>query len=93
MQFISAEEFLKEIQKGRDFYSPSKELYVFVYSESGSICVYSGITVEKALELDSYDEYWGAHLGMFGSQIFDEPKNLQWCKDCLFISDWKDITK
>ena len=42
MKFTSEEELLDCIRTGVDLYSPSLELYMFLYNEAGAVCTYSG---------------------------------------------------
>lgn len=107
VRFSNAEEMLEYIQKENDLYSPSTEQYVFVYNDHGSLCWYSRITIEQAKELDKGDEYWGAYLGWYGSEICDtddylrevqgveNPENeaLISCMSEYMITDWLDVTK
>ena len=69
MNFNSAAEMLDAIQDGIDLYSPELELYVFLYTNNGSICYYS-IDEEEAEELEKSSflggEYWSAYLGCGG---------------------------
>ena len=71
--FNSAEEMLNTITGGTDLYCPEEEIYVFVYNDLGSICLYS-VDKEQARELDELSfetgEYWGAFLG-WGGRIID----------------------
>ncbi len=101
MEFNSAQEMLDVIQSGTDLYNPRLGIYVFVYSNAGSISYYS-ITDEHARELAKLakenDEYWGAFLGPGGS-IVDDPgsdffdgreTNLDWCEDMYKEDGWID---
>ena len=71
--FRSPEAFLATVISGQDLYSKSLCLYVFVYNESGSVCVY-GVDNETALDLEKkakeHCEYWSAYLGL-GGEIYD----------------------
>lgn len=94
MKFNSAEEMLEFIQDGNDLWSPSEELYVFVYNEDGAVCTYSiDLTEAKELSLKAelYDEYWSAFLG-WGGSIYDPPRNLKLCEILYDVDDWKLTT-
>ena len=71
----------KIVEEGCDLYSPSEELYVFGYNDSGSIAYY-GIDNKEAIELSERaivdNEYWGAHLGVGGyiNDIGDDYEEL-----------------
>lgn len=71
----------KIVEEGCDLYSPSEELYVFGYNDSGSIAYYS-IDNKEAKELSESaivdDEYWGAYLGVGGyiNDIGDDYEEL-----------------
>ena len=97
MKFSNANEMLNTIRNGVDLYSPSKELYVFVYNEDGSICEYRGITNEEIngfLTNPKYDEYYGAYLGMSRSGIYDGDADcFAWCEEAIKATDWIDVTK
>lgn len=71
MKFNSSKKMREYIQSGRDIYSPSLEIYMFLYNEEGAICQYS-IRQDEAKELNEKDEYWGAYLGT-GGIIYDDP--------------------
>ena len=90
MKFNSAEEILDFIQDGNDLWSPSTNIYVFVYSEEGAICTYH-ISHKEAIELskkaEHYNEDWSAFLG-WGGEIYDPPKNLEFCERLYTIDDW-----
>lgn len=97
MTFNSAKEMLDTITWGIDLYSPSLELYVFVYNdETPSICVYRNMTkdfVDEYLKDNERDEYLGAYLGWANSGIFDGEECLDWCEEKYRLNDWMDITK
>ena len=98
---VKALEFLKNIQSGTDYYNPKEETYVFVYSDRGSICIYS-IDPDKAKELaeksaENDGEYWGAFLGcggeIFDDMSYDEPpapcnSNIAFCRDAVTWDGW-----
>ena len=89
MKFTSEEELLDCVRTGVDLYSPSLELYMFLYNDDGAICTYS-IAHDHALELSQKDEYWGAYLGPGGS-IYDDPEGEfenEWDAD-----DWINVLK
>ena len=90
--FSSGKEMLDAIQAGADLYSPTEELYVFLYNGSGSICVYQGIDLEEAEELEwearENEEYWGAFLGSQGSGIYDDPSYEYFSPDKMSNLDW-----
>lgn len=108
MKFNSASEMLNVIVNNyQDLYSPSMHKYVFVYTDTGSICVYDIFEDEADVlkaqkELDG--EYWGAHLG-FGGSIIDsrewyEENNEEcdddyfpedWCEEMLDVTDWEYV--
>ena len=91
MKFNSAAEMLKFIQDGNDLWSPSEELYIFVYNEDGAICTYNiDLTEAKELSLKAelHDEYWSAFLG-WGGSIYDPPRNLELCEMLYDVTDWK----
>jgi hypothetical protein len=94
MKFNSAEDILEFIQDGNDLWSPSEDLYVFVYNEDGAICTYNiDVTQAKELSLkaDLYDECWSAFLG-WGGSIYDPPKNLELCEVLYVVDDWRLTT-
>ena len=41
MKFTSEEKLLDCIRTGVDLYSPSLELYMFLYNDAGAVCTYS----------------------------------------------------
>ena len=100
--FSSPEAMFSTILSGQDLYSESMNLYVFVYNESGSICVY-GIDKDKALELEKKSnenhEYWTAYLGS-ACDIYDSESYYKECEgrvpaDAIFPIDlcrkwWQD---
>lgn len=89
MKFTSEEELLDCIRTGVDLYSPSLELYMFLYNDAGAVCTYS-IAHDHALELVQKDEYWGAYLGPGGS-IYDDPEGEfenEWDAD-----DWISVSR
>lgn len=101
VEFSSAEEMLKAIQDGKDFYNPYTGIYVFVYNDAGSIAYYS-LDESEAEQLqkmsDENDgEYWGAFLG-WGGWIVDDPSyedfdpvrqtNLEWCEEVYSDYGW-----
>jgi hypothetical protein len=107
MRFDSAEDMLTTIQMGKDLYNPQLGLYVFLYSEVGSIAVYN-ISIKKAEELKKTAcggeiSYWSDALGR-GGEIYDAPKsesfdmaecmsNLEWCEEYYYHEGWKRIMK
>ena len=86
-----------------DLYNSELELYVFLYNDTGSICVYSGIDRAEATELAKkgreHGDYWAAFLGWKGSAIYDTPnyennppatnEALEWCEGCFNHSAWQ----
>ena len=68
MTFNNGKEMLDYIQSGKDLYSPSEQLYIFLYNGYGSIAYYY-ISNEEAEELRQTDEYWGASLGPGGKVV------------------------
>lgn len=86
-----------------DLYNSELQLYVFLYNETGSICVYEGIDREEATELAKKardkSEYWGAFLGWKGSGIYDTPdyevnppatnEAVEWCDGCFNHPAWQ----
>lgn len=78
MKFNTPEEMLNTILSGTDLYSPKTKQYVFVYNDSGSICVYTHIDKKFANEHKNSDEYWGADLGLQNSFIYDSEE--YYCK-------------
>lgn len=87
--FDSGADMVDRIRAGHDFYSPSRELYVFGYNIYGSICVYYHLAEEKAEELDAGDEYWGAYLSLPDSAIYDSEEIKE--EDPDFRKDWDDF--
>lgn len=73
-----------------DLYNDEKCLYVFLYNDLGSICVYD-IQNEEALNLEEKskvnNEYWGAFLGA-GGAIFDEP--MEFC-NAEYTGEWRCV--
>ena len=107
MKFNSGREMFDYINSDMDLYSPFEEIYVFKYTDNGSICTYT-ISNEHAKRLKKMDGYWGGHLG-WGGQIFDSeewykenkenildgiPTAEQWC-DMVYncCDDWEDVTQ
>ena len=91
MKFNSAEKILNFIQAGNDLWSPSTNVYAFVYNEEGAICTYN-ISCEEAVELSQQskehnNEYWSAFLGL-GGCIYDPSKNLEICEQLYIADDW-----
>lgn len=89
MKFTSEEKLLDCIRTGVDLYSPSLELYMFLYNDAGAVCTYS-IAHDHALELVQQDEYWEAYLGPGGS-IYDDPEGEfenEWDAD-----DWISVSR
>jgi len=100
-KFASGQEMLDALHDV-DLYSPSQELYVFLYNEAGAICYYY-ISLEEAKELQAQakkmGEYWSALLGT-GGHICDDPNdednppnpgcsNIDFCED-NYMHDWID---
>ena len=75
MKFNTAQELLDYINNGFDVYSPSLEVYAFLYNDKGSICTYH-ISNEYAEELKQKEEYWGAYLGWYGSCLYDSEEYI-----------------
>ena len=90
MKFNISKKMREYIQSGRDIYSPSLEIYMFLYNEEGAICQYS-IRQDEAKELNEKDEYWGAYLGT-GGIIYDDPVDDLFNDKCKTV-DWEDVTK
>lgn len=103
-RFNSGKEMLTKLWGGVDLYSPSANLYVFAYNDSGSIAYYS-VDEEEAKQLQELSkkhngEYWGAFLGP-GGWIIDDPSyeefhegdetNLDFCNN-VYRSDWIDTS-
>ena len=89
MRFKNEKEMIEHVRKESDIYSPSLELYAFLYSDKGAICTYS-VAHDHALKLSQEDEYWGAYLGPGGS-IYDNPEGAfenEWDAD-----DWINVSK
>ena len=75
--FDSAEEMLDTIINGFDLYNTKTEEYVFVYSESGSICVYN-INNDEMKKLTKTARENGSHVGAYlgtGGNIYDDVSN------------------
>ena len=76
MKFKNGNEMYNYLCSGRDLYSKSLDTYVFEYNDAHALCIYTlqpedfAEVVEKSKESG---EYWGAHLGWYGSAILDEP--------------------
>lgn len=90
MKFETAMKMYEYIRDNGDLYSPSEEIYVFLYSEDGAICSYD-ITNEQAKELSALSkehdgEYWGAFLG-FGGSIHDPSDRWADVDPCPFEKD------
>ena len=92
IKFNNANEMYEYIKDGNDLWNPDKSIYVFVYNDNGSICVYDNITSELAKSLDKGEEYWGAYLGWQGSSIYDGEDVLRWC-EYMYDTEWVDVTK
>lgn len=97
-RFHSGTQMLDYIQKGNDLYNPETNTYVFLYNESGSICVYDWISNDHALDLALTREGWSGYLGV-GGYIYDDPSyedyddmamdNWDWCFN-NFKGKWID---
>lgn len=94
MKFNTAKEMLEYIRESNGLYNVKTHEYVFEYNAEGSICVYS-LSTEEATSVSKlaheHDDYWGAFLGWHGSAIYDNPDNIDWCKDNYAIDGWIDI--
>lgn len=102
MRFDSAEDMLTTIRQGKDLYTPQLGLYVFLYSEAGSIAVYH-IGTERANVLSDKckagsAKYWSELLGP-GGAIYDDPScefydsaecisNREWCAEYFSMEGW-----
>lgn len=82
--FADASQMLSYLQDN-DMYNPETEEYVFGYNDEGSICVYSGISMEQARALQGMAEKdkcnWSDMLGMSSSQIYDKGDNMAYCEE------------
>ena len=98
---------LSALHEGTDLYSPSRNTYVFIYNEKGSIAVYTSITQEIADDLRSQEGYWGGNLGP-GGNIYDSEEYFEerfpgeplpfdtaetWCDQVFNYPDWEDVTQ
>lgn len=97
-EFASGEEMLDTLQRGMDLYSPSQEMYVFLYNEAGGIAHYS-IDERVAIHLErlarQHNEYWAAFLGV-GGHIWDDPgdkynKPNPGCSNIDFCNEWYGV--
>ena len=86
MTFNNGKEMLDYIQSGKDLYSPSEQLYIFLYGLYGSIAYYY-ISNEEAAELRQTNEYWGASLGPGGWVIDTEDWYKENNLECLIDPD------
>ena len=74
MKFENRKQMHDYICSGKDLYSKSLGIYVFVYNDADALCTYNlrpeyiAETIEKSKESG---EYWSAHLGWYGSAILD----------------------
>ena len=89
--FENGQEMLDTILCGNDLYNAETGEYVFQYSESGSIAVYT-LNENTVLKLRQMSEdegqYWGAFLGP-GGLIYDDPIfNLDWC-EAHYKGEWE----
>ena len=74
MRFKNGKEMYDYVASGSDLYSPSKDIYIFVYNDADALCYYD-LNHDEVLDIlnrkgDS-NEYWCAYLG-FGGDILDE---------------------
>ena len=90
MIFNNAKEMYKLICDGFDLYNVNTGAYVFLYSDKGSIAVYSfdlnyaKILSSRAVETE---EYWGAALGI-GGYIYENGSDMEWCKNNYNYGGW-----
>lgn len=103
MKFNTGKEMLDYIQSGKDLYSPSEQLYIFLYNGYGSIAYYY-ISNEEAEELRQTNEYWGASLGPGGwivdsKEYYEETPYEHWdgqeypedfCNRYYMLDDWEE---
>lgn len=100
LKFQSPKKMLDVILGGEDLYNTEKGIYVFNYSEAGSIAVYSldNLKAKKlAMIAEKNDDYWGSFLGA-GGRIFDDPNselfrinsmsNLAYCERVFNLDSW-----
>lgn len=73
MRFKSPQEMYDFVADGDDIYSPSAEMYIFLYNDTGSLCAYR-MSLEEAKSLQSRcvneDDCWSDFLGP-GGLIYD----------------------
>ena len=74
MRFKNGKEMFDYLITGKDLYSPSERIYIFVYNDSDALCYYY-LSYQEVLEIlndkGNSDEYWGAYLGI-GGRILDD---------------------
>lgn len=80
---LNADETLRAILSGKDFYNPLTHTYVFAYSDTGSICIHRSLNPKEAtnLAIDSNAEGkpWSAYLRSGGN--FHVAEALNWIED------------
>lgn len=73
MRFKNGKEMFDYLVTGKDLYSPSERIYIFVYNDSDALCYYY-LSYQEVLDILNHkgnsDEYWGAYLGI-GGYILD----------------------
>lgn len=103
MTFNNGKEMLDYIQSDKDLYSPSEQLYIFLYNGYGSIAYYY-ISNEEAEELRQTNDYWGASLGPGGwivdTKEYYEDNNFcndpyveypeDFCNRYYMLDDWEE---
>lgn len=94
MKFKNADEMYHTIvQKDVDLYNPENNLFVFHYSENGSIATYD-VLPQEAVELetasrDQNGETWSSQLGA-GGYIYEKGEAIEFCKDNYDKDGWMD---
>lgn len=76
MKFNNGTEMYDYLCSGRDLYSKSLSTYVFEYNDAHALCTYYLNPEEFAKVIEASketEEYWGAHLGWYGSAILEDP--------------------
>ena len=81
---MNADEMLKAVLSGKDFYNPLTHTYVFAYSDTGSIYIHRSLNPKEAtnLAIDSNAEGkpWSAYLRT-GGNVYDGTDALNWIED------------
>ena len=81
-KFSSPEEMLAAIYGKTELYSPSEELYVFLYYDDGSICVVDDIDLERAKHLERDENDWLDELNITERYMSDNVLLSPYNEEC-----------